>query len=332
MPGPASHPATLSRRQLLLLATTAPLAVQAQDATFSTEVELVNLFATVRDRDGNLVTGLTRDDFELADDGRTVAIQYFAAETDLPLTLGILFDLSGSQRTVIDEQRSAASSFLAETLSGAHASSSQGLLIGFNRAVQLVQFPTSSRAALEAGLAKLSVPRDEEGKLLPRAEGTALFDAILGASSVLQSQSGRKVIALISDGVDTFSSTTFEEALQAALRADVIVYPIRVYDQGVFRYNVGGPVRENLRRGEKLLRELAEKTGGTVFDIEEGVTLNAAFARLNQELRGQYSLAFSPLPARDARRDYHPLRLRLRSQLRRQGLTVASRDGYYSRQ
>lgn len=337
MPTPDPNTNLPSRRRLLSLAIAAgwaspwARAFQSEEfdeaPTFSTEVNVVTLLATVRDRDGRLITDLTRQEFELEEEGRRREIRYFSAESDVPLTLGLLFDLSGSQRDVIDAQRTAARTFLDQVLQleAATSSGDQAFLVGFNRAVQLIEAPTAAGEILEEGLGRLSIPGDSAGTLAQRAEGTALFDAIRGAASVFRRQSGRKAIVVISDGIDTASTTSRDEAIEAAQRADAIVFPIRVFDQDVFRFNISGPARDNLRRGERDLREVAEKTGGTVFDIAGETTLAEGFAQLSQELRSQYSLGFTPTGSGNGYRE-------LRLKTTRRGLTVRTRDGYYADQ
>ena len=302
-----------------------------QDATFSTGVDVVDVFAIVRDRDGKLVTDLTREDFELKEDGREQEIRYFSARTDVPLTLGLLFDLSGSQRSVIEEQKEAAQDFLRAvvrsegTSRNAPANNGEVFLVGFNRAVGLALAPTTDLAEIDRGLHALEVPVLPNGDLAPAAEGTALFDAIRGASGVLGELSGRKAIAVISDGVDTASRSDVDDAIEAALRADVMVYPIRVFDQDVFRFNIPGPARTNLRRGEKTLKELAEKTGGTVFDIAGRTSLEEGFRLLNQELHSQYSLGYTSNAGERGKRGYRKIRVKVP-----RGLKVQARDGYYA--
>jgi VWFA-related protein len=308
MPGP------LTRRHLFLL----PAAAWAQ-ATFTTGVRVVNLYVTVRGRDGKLVSGLTRDDFALADDNTGVPIEYFAEQADTPLTLGLLFDASGSQRGVIDEQVTTSRQFLAELLRNG---TDQAFLLSFNRVVDLFQPLTTSRAELESGLGRLQVPRDAAGRLLSRAEGTALLDAIAAGARVLAAEQGRKAIVVLSDGVDTASSAKLDQAVEAALRADALLYPIRFYDREVFAFNVDSPATANLRAGRRVLERLARDTGGALLEITENETLAANFARIGEELRNQYSLGFTP---RAGRSGYRKLRVSVRAR----GVNVQARDGYY---
>ncbi len=312
----------LTRRHLLLLpAALWPLRQARAQATFSTGVSVVNVFVTVRDRDGNLVRGLTRDDFQLTEDNHVQDIRYFAEQADTPLTIGILFDISGSQRTVIEQQRRAAQAFLTELL---RAGTDHAFLVGFNQRVDLFQPLTASRAELEAGLARLDVPRDEAGRLLPRAQGTALFEAIRAASTqVLAREQGRKALVILSDGVDTASAAKLDEAVEAAQRADTLLYPIRSYDREVFAFNVASPATENLRAGKKALEHLAKDTGGALLEVTGQQSFAANFERIGEELRNQYSLGFTPSAGKSGYR-------KLRVSVHTRGLRVQARDGYYS--
>jgi len=305
----------ISRRELLLLAApVVPLLAQ-----FSTGVRVVNVFATVRDRQGKLVNNLTREDFELAEDGRKQSIRYFSARSDVPLTLGLLFDISGSQRSVIPEQRRAATAFLRQVLRDAV---DQAFLVGFHQRIQILEGLTGERARLEAGLDRLDVPRDRSGEILPEAQGTALYDALEAGAQILARQAGRKAIVVLSDGVDTASTTRMNNALEAAQRADVLIYPIRFYDQKVFAFDVPSEASDHLREGKKALERMARETGGGFFEVSGAATLAANFSRLEEELRNQYSLGYTPVSSGGS---YKKLRVTVKPR----GLSVQARDGYY---
>jgi VWFA-related protein len=232
-----------------------------------------------------------------------------------------MFDISGSQRTVIEQQRRASVTFLNQLL---RDETDQAFLIGFNQSVSLVQPLTSSRAELEAGLARLEVPRDASGRLTPSAQGTALFEAIAAASNqVLAAQQGRKALVILSDGIDTASASNIERAVEAALRADTLLYPIRFYDREVFAFQVDSTATGNLRAGKRALERLAKDTGGGFFEVGETQTLATNFARIGEELRNQYSLGFTPEGGKPGYR-------KLRVSVKPRGLTVQARDGYYA--
>jgi VWFA-related protein len=257
---------------VLLVTMNAPLAGQdkpdkADKPGISVDVKVVNVLATVRDKKGQIVTNLAQDDFKLEEDGRPQTIAYFARETDLPLTLGLLVDTSMSQRRVLPEERGASQSFLDNML---REGQDQAFLIHFDRQVELLQDLTSSHQKLESALKLLEIaqPADDSGSGSggggggypgggrggPRTArgGTALYDAIfLASDEVLRKQAGRKALVVLLDGVDRGSKETLQEAIETAQRANTIVYSILFaddegYQSGGFGrpgggYGGGGP-------------------------------------------------------------------------------------------
>jgi len=220
-----------------------PLAAGQDTATtLSVDVKVVTLPVTVRDKRGQIVRDLTKDDFTLEQDGRPQTIRYFSLEKDLPLTLGLLVDTSLSQRNVLDQERSASRSFLDEMLSG---NKDKAFLIHFDREVELLQDLTSSKEKLQSALDLLKTPDYERetsggsgnpqdsrhGSHGMRGGGTQLYDAVyLAANELMKKQQGRKAIIILSDGVDRGSKESLESAIEAAQRADTIVYSILFVD------------------------------------------------------------------------------------------------------
>ena len=279
---------------------------KAQQATFSTGVNVVNVLVTVRDKQGQLVKGLAKDDFTLEEDGRVQAIRYFSPQVDQPLTIGLLVDVSGSQRTVLAEQRRASRQFLSQVL---RMPNDQAFLVRFDRQVQLVQ-----------GLTLPELEMNTNG-----AQGTALYDAIVAAARKIAPQAGRKALVVLSDGYDTSSSVSLGAAVETAQRADALVYSIRFLDRDVFAFEVpasqgGSPVP---REGRKALERIAKETGGGYFDLTTAETLDKIYTRIEDELRSQYSLGFTPVQNRPGYR-------KIRVSVKRKGLTIQARDGYYS--
>lgn len=277
---------------------------RAQQATFSTGVSVVNVLVSVRDKQGQLVRDLGQNDFTLEDDGRIQPIRYFSPQADQPLSLGLLIDVSGSQRTVLAEQLRATRQFLDRVL----RPDDRVFLIRFDRRVALLK--DLSALELDAG-------QDE-------TRGTALYDAIVSAAHELAGQPGRKALIVLSDGYDTSSSATLAAAMESAQRADALVYSIRFLDRGVFKFEVpasqgGSPVP---REGRKALERIAKETGGGYFDLTGEETLQKIYARIEDELRNQYSLGFTPVTGRLGYR-------KIRVSVKRRGLTVQARDGYY---
>jgi len=296
-------PRSLSRRGALALICTL---ARAQQATFSTGVNVVNVLVTVRDKQGQLVKGLAKEDFTLEEDGRPQTIRYFSPQADLPLTLGLLVDVSGSQRTVLAEQRRASRQFFEKVL----RKDDQAFLLLFDRQVHLVQGLT---------LPELDLKTDT-------AQGTSLYDAIVFAARRLAGQAGRKALVILSDGYDTSSAASISSAVETAQRADALVFSIRFLDRDIFAFEVpasqgGSPVP---REGRKALERIAKETGGGYFDLTAAETLEKIYSRIEDELRNQYSLGFTP--GSRSRSGYRKIRV----SVKRKGLTVQARDGYYS--
>jgi VWFA-related protein len=295
-------PQSLSRRTVL--GTICALA-RAQQATFSTGVKVVNVLVTVRDKQGDLVRDLTKDDFTLEQDGRPQAIRYFSPRSDQPLTLGLLVDVSGSQRTVLAAQRRASKQFFDQVLS---KDRDQAFVLLFDRKIEV--------------LPDLAIPELDMKK--GDAQGTALYDAIVFASGKIADQVGRKALIVLSDGYDTGSSASLAAAAETAQRADTLVYSIRFLDRDIFAFEVpasqgGSPVP---REGRKALERIARETGGGYFDLTPAETLEKIYSRIEDELRNQYSLGFTPAASKSGYR-------KLRVSVKRKGLTVQARDGYY---
>jgi VWFA-related protein len=298
---------SLSRRHALRLSAGGICALaRAQQATFSTGVSVVNVLVTVRDKQGQLVRDLTKDDFTLEEDGRPQTIRYFSPRADLPLTLGLLMDVSGSQRTVLAEQRRASRQFLDQVL---RKDRDHAFLVRFDRQVEL--------------LPDLAIP-DPDVKT-NAAQGTALYDAIVFAARRLAGQAGRKALVILSDGYDTSSAASISSAVETAQRADSLVFSIRFLDRDVFAFEVpasqgGSPVP---REGRKALERIAKDTGGGYFDLTPAETLEKIYARIEDELRNQYSLGFTP--GGKGRLGYRKIRV----SVKRKGLAVQARDGYF---
>jgi VWFA-related protein len=230
----------------------APLLRQQQGPTISVNVKLVTMFATVRDKHGALIRNLTKDDFALEQDGHPQTITYFAPDSDLPLTLGLLVDTSMSQRRVLDQERDASHAFLDHLL---REDKDKAFVIHFDHEVELLQDLTSSRQKLEASLDQLGRPQFSQtsgggssgggdpdsggsgggggrGSHGYGGGGTLLYDAVyLASDELMKKQQGRKALIILSDGVDHGSKETLRDAIETAERSDTLVYSILFADQ-----------------------------------------------------------------------------------------------------
>jgi VWFA-related protein len=202
-------------------------------STIAVDVNLVTLPVTVRDKHGQIVRDLTKDDFVLEEDGRPQTIKYFSQDANLPLTMGLLVDTSWSQREVLDQERNASHSFLDQMLV---QDKDKAFLIHFDREVELLEDLTNRREKLQSALALLKTPdRDRSDPNDPDSRsghghqggGTQLYDAVyLASNELMKKQAGRKAVIILSDGVDRGSKTTLDSTIESAQRADTVVYSI----------------------------------------------------------------------------------------------------------
>jgi len=324
---------------------------------------VVNVLATVRNGKGDVVGDLTANDFSITEDSRPRTIRYFSRETDLPLTLGLLVDTSGSQRRVLPEERTASRRFFEQVL---REDKDQAFLIHFEREVELLEDLTSSRQKLESALDSLDRPelrRQGGGGGNPgggypgggrqryprgggRGGGTALYDAVfLAGDEVLRKQKGRKAVIVLSDGVDNASKTSLTGAIEAAQRSDTIVYsilfadeqgyggggagipPIFGGDPGMGRRGGGGRRMPQQERpdGKKILERISKETGGSLFEVSKKHPLEDIYGRIEEELRSQYNLGYTS-DRTDSTTGYRKIQVTARQK----GLTVQARDGYYA--
>ncbi len=219
---------------VFILAASATLVAQEKAPTISVDVKVVNVLATVRDKHGNIVNNLTKDDFILEEEGRPQTIRYFTRETDLPLSFGLLVDTSRSQLQALDNERSGSASFVNSVL---REGKDSAFLIHFDHEVELLEDVTSSRQKLVSKLQDLQEsPEDSQQSSGDPGQGrrgggwgrgTLLYDSVfLASDEIMQKQQGRKAIIVLTDGVDHGSKTSLERAIETAQRANTIVYSI----------------------------------------------------------------------------------------------------------
>ncbi len=294
-----------------LLALSQPMLAQTAEepAPIRVDVEVVNVLCTVSDKRGALITDLRKEDFEIRENGRKQEIRYFARDTDLPLTVALLMDVSGSVRQALEAEREAAGRFFDVVL----RPTDHALLLGFSSTLVLWQDFTSSTARLHDALNRLhaipfrGLPAD--GLAMP---GTLLYDAVYQtAQGKLKDVSGRKAMLIVSDGLDNGSRMHMEEALQAVQETNTIVYGI-CYDQKFF--------------GCEYLKGLAEPTGGRMFDAgKKRKSLGEIYQTIEDELRSQYAIGYVPInQERDGK--FRKLEVKVDSP----GLRVSARRGYYA--
>jgi VWFA-related protein len=331
----------------------------SQTPTFSTEVKVVNLLASVRDRHGQIISDLAKDDFSLQEDGRPQTIKYFGRETNLPLKLGLLVDTSMSVSRVLPDERKASQSFLDQVL---REGTDSAFVIHFDRQVELLQDATSSRQKLESAMDQIDAsPRDDNGSggtpgggrgggpgggHHRGGGGTLLYDAVfLSSDELMQKQQGRKALILLTDGDDRGSKTSLEHAIESTQRANTIVYCIYFKGEQGAGFNQptfgrgGGSGRGGMGRGgsprtpypqeshedgKKVLERMARETGGRFFEVSKKQPIDQIYVQIQQELRNQYSIGYTPDRSGSAA-SYHKIQLTAKAKDR----VVQTRDGYY---
>jgi len=274
---------------------------QDQSATtLKVNVNVVQLFFNVKDKRGALIPSLTKNDFQILEDGKPQTIKYFAAESNLPLTLGILIDSSGSQARVLDMEKQVGGDFLSQIL----REKDLAFVIGFDVNVELLQDFTSSVHALKAALNSARInTAGGSGTGIPglgggtvptigAPKGTLLYDAVyLASHDELAQQVGRKAMILLTDGQDEGSQLKIKDAIEAAQKSDSIVYVLLCADRG-FYGSFGG------YSGEGEMKKLTQETGGRVIEVgNKYEKLKEGFDQIANELRSQYNIGYNPTNA-----------------------------------
>jgi VWFA-related protein len=300
---------------LILLLPIAAQTPNQDEPTFSTDVKVVNILATVRTKSGQIINDLTKDDFALTENKRPEDIRYFSRESDLPLTIGLMVDTSMSQARVLESERSASFQFVDQVL---REGKDKVFVTQFDMAVMTRQKPTSSRRDLEQSLPYVDTPSKNELQS-QRGGGTLLFDAVVKASrEIMSSQQNRKAMIILSDGGDNGSDETLNSAIEAAQKADTIIYSI-LFSDATYYGGFGDP------GGKTYMRRLAQETGGGYFEVSKKQTINQIFGIIENELRSQYNLGFvSDQPVRIS--EFRNLQLTAK----RKDLVVQARDRYWA--
>ncbi len=298
---------------------------QEPTETLKVNVNVVQLFFNVKDKHGALIPNLTKDDFEVAEDGKPQTIKYFAAESNLPLTIGMMIDSSGSQRNVIDMEKEVGGAFLRQILTD----KDEAFVISFDISVDLLQDFTRDVHRLQAALNKAKVNVDYTSGGVPgmgggpvpqhgNSPGTLLYDAVyLSAHDMLAKEVGRKAMILLTDGQDEGSRLKIQDAIESAQKADAIVYVLLCADRGFY----GGFGYS----GEYDMRKLTEQTGGRVINVGNKFDkLRDAFDQIAAELRSQYNIGYTPT---NTKLDGSYRKLEIKN---KQNYKIQSRAGYYA--
>jgi VWFA-related protein len=352
-------------------------------ATLKVQAREVILPVTVRDKHGALVSSLNVSDFTLTEDGRPQKIKSFSRQTDLPYKLGLLVDTSRSLSGAIENERKAAGKFVDTMLPDkasseksspdksspdkASMASDEAFLMHFDREVELLQDFTASRDKLHHELEDMGpssksrddrqgpeTSDDDRDHSQQSRGGTQLYDAVfLASSEVMKPSDGRNALVVFSDGVDRGSKDTLNDAIDAADKANVVVYTIYFkgeqehsgmgfpgsgghhgggypgggggYPGGGGRPGGHGGERESNVDGKKIMEQIATRTGGRFYEAKGSSKLEEIYTQITEELRGQYLLTYTP-DAVDKEGGYHKVALKAN----KDDLTVATREGYYA--
>ena len=293
-------------------------------ATFKAQVDVVQLFFNVKDKKGALIPGLTKDDFQISEDGKPQTVKYFTAESNLPLTLGILIDSSPSQERVLGMEKEVGAAFLQQIL----REKDLAFVISFDAEIELLQDFTNSNSALRKGLNRARIGTGGATPPIPGVSGpfptadhpccTDLYDAVyLAAHDELAQQVGRKAMILLTDGEDEGSRLKLKDAIEAAHKADTICYVLLVADRGF--YGMMG------YSGDSAMKKMSQETGGRVIEVgNKPDKLKKAFDDIATELRSQYNIGYVPT---NTKRDGGFRKVEIKTA---QGYKIQARSGYYA--
>ena len=299
---------------LCITAIAAGLVYAAPPAQIRVQVNLVNLFATVRDKHKAIVTGLKMDDFQVFEDGQPQEITNFSADSNLPITLGILLDTSGSESFMLSAEKDAGSRFLERVM----RKGDLAMVMTFDTDVDLLADFTEDRSRLDRAINRAQINAPGSGAIIAQGPlpssgsgGTDFYDAVyLAAHDKLSSEAGRKAMIILTDAEDTGSRLRLQDAIEAAQRTDTVVHILLVAadvgDQGV-------------------AKKLTDETGGRMIVVRNEKNLEQAFDQISEELRSQYTISYVPSnKAHDG--GYRKIRLDMKNK----DYSALTRRGYYA--
>jgi Ca-activated chloride channel family protein len=313
----------------------APAATAQDEEVEQVETFVVNVLFNAVDKNRRFITTLRQEDVRIFENNEPQTISVFERETNLPLSLAILIDTSSSQARTLSDEKDAAHAFIDSVI---RPGTDKAAVVSFTGDATIEQDLTGDRASLHAAIDRVEIPepatKDEEF-VYERAEqeaartgvdnnpglrgSTAIWDAVWATATDMLSQTPertRRAIILLSDGADSTSRLKKEAAIEAVVGVNAVVYAIGIGDDEF---------------DESALKKLSERTGGHAFIPEDEIDLNAAFGQIQQELRAQYLISYSPTnKARD--NTFRQLRIDLvNPELRKQKLKLTYRNGYFAR-
>ena len=289
------------------------LAFAAPPGQIRVQVNIVNLFATVRDKHKAIITGLKQDDFQVYEDGQPQEITYFSAESNLPITLGILLDTSGSEYFMLSGEKEAGSRFLARVL----RKGDLAMVMTFDTDVDLLADFTDDRGVLDRAINRAQINAPSGGMIaqgpLPSSGsgGTNFYDAVyLAAHEKLSGEAGRKAIVVLTDAEDTGSKLRLSDAIEAAQRTDTVVHILLVAADG---------------GDQDVARKLTDDTGGRMIVVRSEKNLEQAFDQISEELRSQYTVGYTP-----TNKKHDGTYRKIKVEMKNKDYSVLTRRGYYA--
>ncbi len=299
---------------LCITAIAAGLVYAAPPAQIRVQVNLVNLFATVRDKHKAIVTGLKMDDFQVFEDGQPQEITNFSADSNLPITLGILLDTSGSESFMLSAEKDAGSRFLERVM----RKGDLAMVMTFDTDVDLLADFTEDRSRLDRAINRAQINAPGSGAIIAQGPlpssgsgGTDFYDAVyLAAHDKLSSEAGRKAMIILTDAEDTGSRLRLQDAIEAAQRTDTVVHILLVAADG---------------GDQGVAKKLTDETGGRMIVVRNEKNLEQAFDQISEELRSQYTISYVPSnKAHDG--GYRKIRLDMKNK----DYSALTRRGYYA--
>jgi VWFA-related protein len=286
----------------------------SQGPTLRSTVNLVNLFATARDKNKRIVGDLKQEDFKVFEDNQEQKIAFFSKEVTLPITLGLLIDTSGSEQNRLGAEQEAASRFLERVM----RKGDEAMVMSFDLDVDLLADFTDDRAQIDRAINKARIGAVSGGVVTPgtipsNTGGTHFYDAVfLACNDKLVTEAGRKALVIITDAQDEGSRLRLEEAIESAQRTDTVVHVLLVHDPGYsWRPDVA--------------KKLSDETGGRTIEVSTEKKLNEAFDQISEELRSQYTLGYYPTnTAKDGRFR------KVRVETANKDYRLLTRKGYYA--
>ncbi|HUJ30933.1 MAG TPA: VWA domain-containing protein [Candidatus Acidoferrum sp.] len=291
--------------------------------TLKVQTNLVNVFVTARDKHNGVISDLGKDDFKVYEDGQEQKVAFFAKEADMPITLGILIDTSGSMQNILGAEQDTASRFVHEIM----RKKDEAMIISFDFDLNLLADFTEDTAVLERAIRTAQINAVSSGGVVTPSTvptgsngGTDLYDAVYAAChDQLSGEAGRKAIILLTDAEDTGSKLTMQDAIESAQRSDTVIHVLRLSDEPFYMSMGLG------YSGASVARKMAEDTGGREIEVRSQKSLEKAFDQISEELRSQYLIGYYPT---NAKRDGTFRKIKV--DVNRPDVKLLARRGYYA--